>query len=73
MVNSAPELIGSYPRAGSAHPRTDVVVVYSTRLVMEVAPGFELRSWIKGFLPNVTVVKPQSSAWPSMRTACAVR
>jgi predicted DNA-binding transcriptional regulator YafY len=28
------------------------------RLVMEVAPGFELRSWIKGFLPNVTVVRP---------------
>jgi hypothetical protein len=25
-----------------------------------VAPGFELKSWIKGFLPHVKVVKPAS-------------
>ena len=25
----------------------------SVRLTMEVAPGFELKSWIKGFLPHV--------------------
>ncbi|MEE8218614.1 MAG: WYL domain-containing protein [Vicinamibacteria bacterium] len=30
----------------------------SVRLVMEVAPGFELRAWIKGFLPQVTVIRP---------------
>ena len=27
---------------------------------MNVAPGFELKSWIKGFLPHVRVVKPAS-------------
>lgn len=32
----------------------------SVRLAMEVAPGFELQSWIKGFLPHVTVVRPDS-------------
>jgi hypothetical protein len=25
---------------------------------MSVAPGFELKSWIKGFLPHVQVLKP---------------
>ena len=30
------------------------------RLMLEVAPEFELRSWIKGFLPHVTVVRPSS-------------
>jgi proteasome accessory factor B len=30
------------------------------RLTMEVAPGFELQSWIKGFLPHVRVVRPAS-------------
>lgn len=30
------------------------------RLTMEVAPGFELQSWIKGFLPHVRVVQPAS-------------
>jgi predicted DNA-binding transcriptional regulator YafY len=30
----------------------------SVRLVMEVAPGFELQAWIKGFLPHVSVVRP---------------
>jgi proteasome accessory factor B len=29
-------------------------------LRMQVAPGFELRSWIKGFLPHVEVVQPAS-------------
>jgi hypothetical protein len=27
-------------------------------LRMSVAPGFELKSWIKGFLPHVRVIKP---------------
>jgi predicted DNA-binding transcriptional regulator YafY len=31
----------------------------SVRLVMDVAPGFELRAWIKGFLPHVRVVRPR--------------
>ncbi len=30
----------------------------SVVLRMSVAPGFELQSWIKGFLPHVQVVKP---------------
>jgi predicted DNA-binding transcriptional regulator YafY len=25
-----------------------------------VAPGFELQSWIKGFLPHVEVLEPES-------------
>jgi predicted DNA-binding transcriptional regulator YafY len=29
-------------------------------LRLSVAPGFELKSWIKGFLPHVRVVKPAS-------------
>ena len=29
-------------------------------LRMQVTPGFELQSWIKGFLPHVRVVKPAS-------------
>ncbi len=29
-------------------------------LTMEVVPGHELRAWVKGFLPNVTVVAPES-------------
>ena len=28
------------------------------RLRMDVAPGFELKAWIKGFLPHVAVVRP---------------
>jgi predicted DNA-binding transcriptional regulator YafY len=32
----------------------------SVRLVMEVAPGFELKAWVKGFLPHVRVVRPAS-------------
>ena len=32
----------------------------SVVLRMSVAPGFELKSWIKGFLPHVRVVKPAS-------------
>jgi hypothetical protein len=27
---------------------------------MSVAPGWELKSWIKGFLPHVRVVQPAS-------------
>jgi predicted DNA-binding transcriptional regulator YafY len=29
-------------------------------LKMSVAPGWELRSWIKGFLPHARVVSPAS-------------
>jgi predicted DNA-binding transcriptional regulator YafY len=32
----------------------------SVVLHMSVAPGFELKSWIKGFLPHVRVIKPAS-------------
>jgi predicted DNA-binding transcriptional regulator YafY len=32
----------------------------SVVLKLEVAPGWELRSWIKGFLPHVRVVQPAS-------------
>jgi predicted DNA-binding transcriptional regulator YafY len=27
---------------------------------MEVAPSFDLKAWIKGFLPHVQVVRPAS-------------
>jgi predicted DNA-binding transcriptional regulator YafY len=30
----------------------------SVRLVLQVAPGWELKSWIKGFLPHVRLLKP---------------
>jgi predicted DNA-binding transcriptional regulator YafY len=30
----------------------------SVRLTMDVALGFELKAWIKGFLPDVRVVRP---------------
>ena len=30
----------------------------SVRLTMEVAPGFELKAWVKGFLPDVQVLQP---------------
>jgi predicted DNA-binding transcriptional regulator YafY len=30
------------------------------RLTLEVAPSFDLKAWIKGFLPHVQVVRPQS-------------
>ena len=32
----------------------------SVRLTLEVAPSFDLKSWIKGFLPHVKVARPQS-------------
>ena len=32
----------------------------SVRLTLEVAPSFDLKAWIKGFLPHVKVVRPQS-------------
>ena len=34
----------------------------SVRLTMDVALGFELKAWIKGFLPHVTVVRPTQPA-----------
>lgn len=30
------------------------------RLVLEVAPSFDFKSWVKGFLPHVRVVRPAS-------------
>jgi predicted DNA-binding transcriptional regulator YafY len=30
----------------------------SVVLRLEVAPGWELKAWVKGFLPHVRVVKP---------------
>jgi proteasome accessory factor B len=32
----------------------------SVLLRMNVVPGFELKSWIKGFLPHVQVLRPAS-------------
>ncbi len=32
----------------------------SVLLVLQVAPGWELKSWIKGFLPHVRLLKPAS-------------
>jgi len=32
----------------------------SVRLTLEVAPSFDLKSWIKGFLPHVKVLRPAS-------------
>ena len=32
----------------------------SVVLRLEVAPGWELKAWVKGFLPHVRVVKPAS-------------
>src|SRR5512141_1951490 len=32
----------------------------SVRLTMEVAPEFELKAWVKGFLPHVRVLRPAS-------------
>jgi predicted DNA-binding transcriptional regulator YafY len=32
----------------------------SVLLVLQVAPGWELKSWIKGFLPHVRLLKPTS-------------
>ena len=34
----------------------------AVRLSLEVAPQWELKAWIKGFLPHVTVVKPHVPA-----------
>jgi proteasome accessory factor B len=30
----------------------------SVRLTMDVALGFELKAWVKGFLPDVKIVRP---------------
>ena len=32
----------------------------SVRLVLHVAPSFDLKAWVKGFLPNVRVLRPVS-------------
>jgi proteasome accessory factor B len=32
----------------------------SLRLVLHVAPSFDLKAWVKGFLPNVRVLRPAS-------------
>jgi predicted DNA-binding transcriptional regulator YafY len=45
----------------------------SVRLVMDVAPGFELRAWIKGFLPHVRVVRPRGLRDEIARELAAAR
>jgi predicted DNA-binding transcriptional regulator YafY len=30
------------------------------RLTLQVAPSFDLKAWVKGFLPHVRVVRPAS-------------
>jgi predicted DNA-binding transcriptional regulator YafY len=32
----------------------------SLRLVLQVAPSFDLKAWVKGFLPHVRVLRPAS-------------
>ncbi len=57
----APEMAG-YIRERNWHEsqRLDDEPDGSVRLTMEVAPGFELKAWIKGFLPQVAVLRPAS-------------
>lgn len=45
----------------------------SVVLRLSVAPGFELQSWIKGFLPHVRVVKPASLREAVARDVLAAR
>jgi predicted DNA-binding transcriptional regulator YafY len=45
----------------------------SVRLVMDVAPGFELKAWIKGFLPDVKVVRPAALRDEIARELAAAR
>jgi len=45
----------------------------SVKLVMDVAPGFELKAWIKGFLPHVTVVRPAGLREEILREIDAAR
>src|SRR5512143_2034854 len=57
----APEMAG-YIRERNWHEsqRLDDEADGGVRLTMEVAPEFELKAWIKGFLPQVSVVRPAS-------------
>jgi predicted DNA-binding transcriptional regulator YafY len=63
----APEMAG-YIRERNWHEsqRLEDEPDGGVRLTMEVAPEFELKAWIKGFLPHVTVLRP-----PSLRDAIA--
>ena len=45
----------------------------SVRLRMEVAPSFDLKAWIKGFLPHVQVVRPASLRDEIAREIAAAR
>ena len=53
-----------HPRARLAREPGDRGRARTARVVlrMSVTPGFELKSWIKGFLPHVRVVKPGAAA-----------
>jgi proteasome accessory factor B len=55
----APEMAG-YIRERVWHESQalEEVADGSVRLRMEVAPGWELKAWIKGFLPHVRVIAP---------------
>lgn len=59
LVFGAP--IAGYIRERSWHESQTLVEEKDggVRLTLEVAPGFELMAWIKGFLPHVSVVRPQ--------------
>jgi predicted DNA-binding transcriptional regulator YafY len=52
--------IASYVRERSWHEsqKLDDEPDGSVRLTLEVAPSFDLKSWIKGFLPHVRVLRP---------------
>ena len=45
----------------------------SVALAMQVAPGWELKSWVKGFLPHVRVVRPASLRDEISRELAAAR
>lgn len=57
----APEIAG-YVRERSWHESQTLADEPdgSVRLTLEVAPSFDLKSWIKGFLPHVRVERPAS-------------
>ncbi len=54
--------IASYVRERSWHESQTLTDESdgAVRLTLEVAPSFDLKSWIKGFLPHVKVVRPVS-------------
>jgi predicted DNA-binding transcriptional regulator YafY len=54
--------VGPYVRERVWHESQELVEREDGSLLlrMEVVPGFELRSWIKGFLPHVRVLEPKS-------------